>query len=168
LLKLADAYKARLTFFVVGSRVQQLPHVVEQQAASGHQIGNHSWSHRSFAGLDDDAVCSEIAATQAAISACNAKCSAVRPPYGAVSSHQRSLIEREFGLSVELWTVDSRDWEIRSPKHIRDAVLAAAVDGAVVLAHDIHATTIEAMEAILPELSASGFEFVTLSDLGRQ
>jgi polysaccharide deacetylase 2 family uncharacterized protein YibQ len=37
--------------------------------------------------------------------------------------------------------------------------------GSIVLAHDIHAQTIQAMPATLTELEAKGFKFVTVSQL---
>lgn len=165
LLDLAAAHDAHLTFFAVGNRVEPLRQIVARQVAEGHQVGNHSWSHRNFGALDDAAVRHEISATQGAISACGATATAFRPPYGVITPRQRSLIESEFALSVDLWTVDSRDWQVRDADEIRETLLAHAQRDAVVLAHDIHSATIDAMAVVLPELSACGFKFVTLAEL---
>lgn len=167
LLEIAAAYNARLTFFVIGSRLRLASELVRRQASEGHEVGNHSWSHRSFADLNDDELRREVGETQRAISICGATSSSIRPPYGIITNEQRELIMREFGLRVDLWSRDCRDWRLRNAERIAHTVLTSVTDGAIILAHDIHATTVEAMAMILPALRASGYQLVTVSELKR-
>lgn len=165
LFKIASAYDAKLTFFTVGSRVTRHPAIVQDAVMAGHEIGNHSWSHRSFTALTDDELRREVRDTQDAIASCGATVVSIRPPYGAIHGDQRELIKTEFGLSIEMWSVDARDWQLRDATDIARKVLTGVSDGSVVLAHDIHQQTVAAMEIIIPSLRAAGYHLVTLSNL---
>ena len=64
-----------------------------------------------------------------------------------------------------LWTVDTEDWRYRNPAEVRRRALAGVFDGAIILMHDIHATTIDAVAGIIDDLKAAGYTFVTVSQL---
>ena len=40
-----------------------------------------------------------------------------------------------------------------------------AKDGAIILCHDLHKTTVEAMERAIPDLIAEGYQLVTVTQL---
>jgi hypothetical protein len=61
--------------------------------------------------------------------------------------------------------VDPLDWKIRSADHVSNAILKGTVPGSIILAHDIHKSTIDAMPETLDGLLAKGFKFVTVSEL---
>ena len=63
-----------------------------------------------------------------------------------------------------MWSVDTRDWESRNADTINKVVLENIKDGDILLFHDIHETTIDAIERLLPELSEN-YEFVTVTEL---
>jgi peptidoglycan/xylan/chitin deacetylase (PgdA/CDA1 family) len=92
----------------------------------------------------------------------------MRPPYGEITPAQRVLIEREFGYRTTLWTLDSRDWQLRDADAITQHVLGSIREGSVVLVHDIHRETIEAMRIIFKEIALAGFDCVSVSELRRQ
>mgnify|MGYP006379987353 FL=1 len=39
-------YNIKATFFMIGSKAAQLPHIVREIVAEGHSIGNHTYSHK--------------------------------------------------------------------------------------------------------------------------
>ena len=102
----------------------------------------------------------------------------MRPPYGSLSVFQRKWINKAFGYKIILWDVDTNDWRVlkgetpaeRSAR-VENVILNgnkeehAAHNGSIVLQHDIHATTIDAMPGTLDKLLAKGFKFVTVSEL---
>jgi peptidoglycan/xylan/chitin deacetylase (PgdA/CDA1 family) len=89
----------------------------------------------------------------------------MRPPYGAITKRQREWIEEQFGLSVVLWSVDPFDWKRPGASVISQRILSGAKPGAIILSHDIHQQTIDAMSATLDALLAKGYKFVTVSEL---
>ena len=71
----------------------------------------------------------------------------------------------EFGYDIILWDVDPLDWKRPGPAVVRSRILKETRPGSIVLSHDIHPGTIEAMSSTLDELQAKGFKFVTVSEL---
>lgn len=89
----------------------------------------------------------------------------MRPPYGAINASITKRLNEEFGLTVALWSVDSLDWKIRNAAHVTKFITEKAAPGAIILAHDIHPSTVQAMPAVFDTLSAKGYKFVTMSEL---
>jgi peptidoglycan-N-acetylglucosamine deacetylase len=74
-------------------------------------------------------------------------------------------MNREFGMKVILWSVDPLDWKYRNSARVESQILAGAQPGAIILSHDIHATTVAAMPDVFDSLLARGYKFVTVSEL---
>ena len=88
-----------------------------------------------------------------------------RPPYGSITERQKRWIHDEFGYDIILWDVDPLDWKRPGPAVVRNRILKETRPGSIVLSHDIHPGTIEAMPSTFDELEAKGFKFVTVSEL---
>ena len=89
----------------------------------------------------------------------------MRPPYGALSEPQRRWVRANFGYSVILWDVDPLDWKFRDAGRVEQEILGHTHAGSIILAHDIHKSTVDAMPSTLDALVAKGFKFVTVSEL---
>jgi peptidoglycan/xylan/chitin deacetylase (PgdA/CDA1 family) len=167
--RLLDILKQRnikATFFMIGQNAERNPAIVKRILAEGHEIGNHSWTHPQLSKLSDDRVTEEINKTQNAIKDASGYTPVLmRPPYGAITARQKDWIEKQFGLSVIIWSVDPFDWKRPGASVIEERILAGARPGAIVLSHDIHKQTVDAMPATLDALAAKGFKFVTVSQL---
>jgi peptidoglycan/xylan/chitin deacetylase (PgdA/CDA1 family) len=167
--RLLDILKQRnikATFFMIGQNAERNPAIVKRILEDGHEIGNHSWTHPQLSKLSDERVTQEINQTQDAIKkACGYTPVLLRPPYGAITARQKEWIEKQFGLSVIIWSVDPFDWKRPGASVIEQRILAGARPGAIVLSHDIHKQTVDAMPATLDALAAKGFKFVTVSQL---
>jgi len=167
--RLLDILKQRnikATFFMIGQNAERNPTIVKRILAEGHEIGNHSWTHPQLSKLSDDRVTDEINKTQNAIKDASGYTPVIlRPPYGAITARQKEWIEKQFGLSVIIWSVDPFDWKRPGVSVIEQRILAGARPGAIVLSHDIHKQTVDAMPATLDALAAKGFKFVTVSQL---
>jgi len=166
LLDMLKQRKIHATFFFVGQCVQENPEIVKRIVAEGHDIGNHSWSHPDLARMNDAAVHEEIQKTQDAIvQACGQSPKIMRPPYGAFTARQRAWANGTWGYKIILWDVDPLDWKIRNSEHVKAEILKQTVGGSIILSHDIHKTTVDAMPETLDALLAKGFKFVTVSEL---
>jgi peptidoglycan/xylan/chitin deacetylase (PgdA/CDA1 family) len=89
----------------------------------------------------------------------------MRPPYGALRTKQRVMIQKEYGYPTIMWSVDPRDWQRPGVSVVRDRILTNTKPGSIVLAHDLHAPTVDAMPQTLDGLLAKGYQFVTVSQL---
>jgi peptidoglycan-N-acetylglucosamine deacetylase len=168
LLDILAAHHIRATFFVIGENVAEHPEVVARAAREGHEIGNHSWSHPNLARLSDDAVRRQLWRTDDAIkNATGIRPRLLRPPYGSITARQKGWIHDEFGYEIILWDVDPYDWKRPGPSVVRNRILKETRPGSIVLSHDIHPGTIEAMPCTFDALEAKGFKFVTVSELIR-
>ena len=166
LLEMLKQRKIHATFFMVGKCVEEFPAIVKKIVAEGHEVANHSWSHPQLSGMSESGVREQLQKTHdAIIAACGVTPKVMRPPYGAFTARQRAWAHGEWGYKCILWDVDPLDWKVRNAEHVKNEILKAAVPGSIILAHDIHKTTIDAMPETLDALLAKGFKFVTVSEL---
>lgn len=166
LLDLLAARHIKVTFFVIGENVAEHPEIVARAAREGHEIGNHSWSHPNFAKMSQESVRSQLQRTDDAIkNATGKRPTLMRPPYGSITDREKHWIHDEFGYRIILWDVDPYDWKRPGPAVVRNRILKETKPGSIVLSHDIHPGTIEAMPATLDALEAKSFKFVTVSEL---
>jgi len=167
--KLLDILKARhikATFFVVGENAAEHPEILKRIIAEGHEIGNHSWSHPNLAKMSQEAVRSQVQRTQDAISgATGVTPKILRPPYGSITERERTWLHETYGFKIIMWSVDPLDWKDRNSAIVTRRILAETRPGSIVLSHDIHATTVEAMPNVIDSLLAKGFKFKTVSEL---
>ena len=165
LLDILDKYDAKATFFLIGSKVSARANTLRRMQSRGHQLGNHSWSHPELNKVSAEQLASEIDQTNNAIKqAVGTKPNIIRPPYGAFN---RAVLEqfRQRGMSAVVWSVDTRDWADRNSEIVCSRAVAGARNGAVILMHDIHPTSVNAVPCILDSLKQQGYSFVTVQNL---
>ncbi len=167
LLDILRARNVKATFFVIGRNVRAHPRIVERTRAEGHEIANHSMTHPTLSKMSDAAVARELNGCSAAIADAlgGGRPQVFRPPYGAFTARQREWAHREFGLPSILWSVDPLDWKIRNSAHVSGALIRGASNGGILLAHDIHPTTVAAMPSVVDTLLGRGYQFVTMGQL---
>lgn len=166
LLDMLRKRNIKATFYVIGRSVNMYPHIVRRIVAEGHEIGNHTWTHRKLTALSDTQVRWEMDKTRDAIvAACGVKPRTMRPPYGALRQNQRAWIYREYGYPTILWNVDPEDWKRPGLSVVTSRIVNGTRNGSIVLAHDLHKPTVDAMPATLDGLLRKGFKFVTVSQL---
>ncbi|MBN8917721.1 peptidoglycan/xylan/chitin deacetylase (PgdA/CDA1 family) [Xanthobacter flavus] len=166
LLKMLEQRGIKATFFVLGSRAVASPNIIKQMIAQGHEVANHSWDHPQLPKIPVAAADKQIGDTNAAIEQITGlKIHNVRPPYGAMTPALRAHLREKFGSTFIYWSVDPLDWKDRNPTVIHDRIVSHVHPGAIILAHDIHPTTVDAMPKTLDDLLAKGYKFVTVSQL---
>ncbi|MEY2548441.1 MAG: peptidoglycan-N-acetylglucosamine deacetylase [Verrucomicrobiota bacterium] len=166
LLDLLAARHLKATFFVVGQNAADHPDILKRAVREGHEIANHSWSHPNLGKMSDEAVRRELQKTDDAIAAAIGKRpTLLRPPYGSITARQKKWIHEEFGYRIIIWDVDPLDWKRPGPSVVTARILKETKAGSIVLAHDIHPPTIEAMPATFDQLMKKGFKSVTVTEL---
>lgn len=155
----------RATFFMLGENVGAHRDVVRRMALEGHELADHSWSHPQLTSLSSAGVRSQIQRTQQAIAEASGgvRPTLMRPPYGAVDKH----VERAVGMPMILWSVDTLDWRYHDVARNIRVGTREPKRGAIVLFHDIHKTSVQAIPKVAEGLKKRGFTFVTVSELLR-
>ena len=151
------------TFFVVGRQVKAHPELIVRLQQEGHEIGNHTYSHRSLRHLSVDAQRAEILSVQTALQNLGVESRYIRPPYGNFDANTVA-IAKSLGSDIMMWSIDSMDWSKKaSIENMKTLVSGQKLRG-VFLFHDTHEQTIDALPAILDHLIADGCQFVTVSE----
>lgn len=168
--KLLDILKERgikATFFLIGKSVATHPEIVRRIVAEGHEVANHTWDHKMLRQLSQEKINDELQKTQDAIvAACGITPTVYRPPFGAITKKQQAAVMEKFHYPSIVWEVDTNDWKApRTVAKVHDTILKDTHAGSIILCHDIHGETIDAMPATLDELKAKGFLFMTISQL---
>ena len=167
--RLLDILKQRnikATFFVVGQNAAEYPDILKRIVAEGHELDNHSYSHPILASLGEAALRDQLEKThQAVLNATGVTMKVMRPPYGALSEPQRRWSNANYGYRTILWDVDPLDWKYRDAGRVENEILGHTKSGSIILSHDIHKSTVDAMPTTLDALTAKGFKFVTVSEL---
>ena len=154
------------TFFVVGSAAHAHPDLLARIAREGHDIGNHTYSHRYLPLARSRSVAAELAAADSAIRAATGRTPTLaRPPYGGRSPWNVRACRRA-GKSLVLWDVNSFDWKGAPADDVARRVLERARPGSIVLMHDggrDHTHTVDAVRMLVPALRERGYDLVTVS-----
>lgn len=161
LLNSLKASNTKATFFVLGNATTTRPALVRRAAAEGHVVASHGWDHKQFTRLGAAAQRDQLRRTASAITRAGAPAPKLfRPPYGSYNATTRSL-----GTPIILWDVDPLDWKYRSVSSVTRRVMAQVKPGSIVLLHDIHGTTVDAVPGIIRQLKAKGYTLVTVPEL---
>jgi len=167
--KLLDILKERnikCTFFLIGQNVKAYPQIVRRILAEGHEIGAHTYTHCSLTSRSDAQIRSELQRSEEVLmAAANYRPQLVRPPYGAINTRIKQLMFTEFGYSTIMWSVDPQDWRRPGVSVVTSRLVNGQHPGAIMLAHDIHPPTIQAMPGMFDQMLAKGYQFVTVSQL---
>jgi|SRR6188508_1754060 len=160
------------TFFVIGQNAAAEPEMLRRIVAAGNAIGNHTWSHHipsAKAGWKASILTKEIDHTRRAISAATGRESCLfRPPGGIIKG--AAGVAHEAGLSMVLWSVDTRDWAVPANKKFAPLIQKRAAAGLkqkhpVILLHDgggNRVATVTALVGIINDYRSHGYQFVTL------
>lgn len=164
LLQILAEKQVKVTFFVVGTMARQNPDILKQEELAGHEVGSHTVAHQSLTKMTFEAVQADMTQMNSLFQqTLGHQIGLLRPPYGANNAAVRSAV----GVPLILWTVDPEDWRYRDAAKVRAGVTGAAFDGAIILLHDIHASTVSAVGGIIDDLRAAGYEFLTVSELAK-
>ncbi|MEU6947943.1 polysaccharide deacetylase family protein [Streptomyces sp. NPDC046316] len=166
LLDVLKEKKVPATFFLLGKKhVDRYPEVVKRIADEGHEVANHTWTHRILTDLEADEVRGELSRTQDAIEKITgSRPTLMRPPQGRTDDTV-SEVSRDLGLAQILWSVTAKDYSTTDSQLIQKRVLEGAQGDGIILLHDIYDGTVPAVPGIIDELKDRGFTFVTVPQL---
>lgn len=162
LLDNLDKYNARVTFFVLGNRVNNYKDTLKRAYNMGNTIGSHTFNHSNLLKLDDYSIINEIKKTNNAIrDITGAETIYLRPPYGNINEEIKSLSN----MYTILWSLDTEDWKYKDKERIANYIVENAYDGAIVLLHDLYETSIDGALLAMEKLEKEGYAFVTIDEM---
>lgn len=163
ILQVLQAHGAHATFFVLGDRVRVDGDILQMEIAAGCEIASHSWNHPMLSKMKWRKVKSQIRKTDNIVKKLGNgyQITLLRPPYGAISKTMRKKLDRP----MVLWSLDTLDWKTRNAKKIFKKVKKDVKDGDIILMHDIHAETAEAIKKVVPWLQEQGYDVLSVSEL---
>ena len=162
LLDRLDNYDARVTFFVVGSRVNSHKESLIKAYEQGNQIGNHSYNHPNLSKLEFSKIESEIMNTNEAVKNITGEYpNLIRPPYGSYNSDVKKIAN----MPIILWNIDTLDWKYKDKDKVAKTIIENAKDGSVILLHDLYQSSVEGALLAMQELYNEGYAFVTIDEM---
>ncbi len=173
ILATLEKFKAKALFFQVGSNVATpgkdgalKPSAGAAQSKkileAGHVLANHTLTHVFLPKLADDALATQIDESDRILeTVTGGKVNLFRPPYGAHNEKVRAALATR-QMKPYLWNIDSLDWSDPIPTSVANRVVQEVekYGRGVILMHDIHGQTVEALPLVLETLQARGYRFV--------
>ena len=163
LLDVLKEEDAKATFFVLGSKAEYYPEIIQRIIAEGHQIGNHSFDHKQFITLSSTQLQSEINKTNNILEEIIGEPpSVIRTPYGEVTDKIKETVD----MPIILWDIDTLDWKTNSSADkVYNSIISKAQDGDIILMHDIFPICVQATKRVIERLKEEGYVFVTVETL---
>ncbi len=175
ILDLLDRFDAKVSFFVIGNRLQNHPDLARDIVRRGHSLENHSSHHFVFLSLfAAGSLRREIEAAQSAVAAvCGQAPRFFRPP-GGFQSPVLSPVLAGLGLRLATWTRRGFDTHDKNPRRVLNRLTRNLSAGDILLLHDGNAArgasgapvVLEVLHQLLQELQARGLHSVTLPQAG--
>lgn len=167
LLAILKEHDLHVTFFMTGGWVESYPEDVKAILEAGHDLGNHSENHKNMSELSDEEKKEEILSVHRKVKEITGyDMFLFRPPYG---DYDNALIDvlKDCNYYAIQWDVDSLDWKNEGV----DAILTTVTEhknlgnGSIILCHNGGEYTAEALDTLIQELEAQGYEIVPVSEL---
>jgi peptidoglycan/xylan/chitin deacetylase (PgdA/CDA1 family) len=153
----------RATFFEVGQMASWHPEITKQVIDAGMTVGTHTWSHKDLARIPYEKAEQEIEMANSTVSAAAGGKIApfFRFPYLAQPLRILSYLA-ERNIAIFSGDIDSRDYTMHKPEPVVDSVMSQLErrGKGIVLMHDIHPNTADALPELLRQLKVAGFKVV--------
>ena len=177
-VKLLDLFKEKCikaTFFVTGKNIENHRNIISRMIAEGHELGNHSYSHKNLIFKKKSMIREEIEKTDNLLRELGAKGDIhLRPPFGRILFAACSVLAA-LNKKVIMWNVPTKDFKENDPNVILKRIYKHIKPGSIIVLHDSgierpgkkidRQATIDAVKVLINELPEKGYEFKTVSEL---
>ena len=162
---------AHATFFVIGERAARAPAIVKRIATEGHELANHSWSHRNLWFCGPHATREQVLRAHDTLADLTGTAPRhFRPPWGMVNAAMFSAV-RKIGERIVFWSIQPEGQRPAPADRQVTYVLDHAHAGAIIDLHDAEGTPraperlVEALPRTIEGLRAAGYRLTTVEDL---
>ena len=173
ILEVLRVYDVKATFFVVGKYVEKYPGILQQIVREGHEVGNHSWSHKDLIFKSPKFIIKDILKTDSIITHLGyTRPITFRAPRGRKLLFLPYILSRLQKCHI-LFDIVPIDWENRSVESMLKNILHNVRPGSIILLHDgdgdvEHSNrdaTVQLTKMAIEVLKTRGYQFVTISEL---
>lgn len=165
ILDILDSYGVKTTFFLVGGWVDKYPEMVQEIAARGHEIGNHSDTHAHMNQLSEQQIRDELRIMSDKVEKLTGvRPTLFRPPYGEYNDRV-ILVTRAEGYEAVQWSIDSLDWKDRGTKDIITQCTHRVDNGDIVLFHNDSNDIVNALPAVIEHYQGLGYTIIPVGDI---
>ncbi|HHV98285.1 MAG TPA: delta-lactam-biosynthetic de-N-acetylase [Clostridiaceae bacterium] len=152
----------KAAFFITGSYMKRNKELVRRMLDEGHIVGGHTINHPSLPSVSDSVLEKELYGFEKEYNSLfNAKIKYIRPPNGEFS--ERTLAATQLmGYKSVFWSLTYRDFETDKQKgadYAYKMVMDKLHNGAVILLHAVSRDNAEALDRIIKDIKAQGYEF---------
>ncbi len=155
-------YRAKWTFFVLGKNAQYHYDAIRLMTIGGHEVANHGWDHHTMTKISKQHYLDQLSRTDGVIiDAGGYNTTSMRPTYGQMTREQQDVTNKH----IVYWDLDSRDRELRNAARIHDKIMNQVYNWSIILLHDIHKETAEAVPLLIESLQNEWYRLVTLHEL---
>lgn len=159
----------KATFFFVGSAIKENPELARKFIADGHQIGNHTFSHKKMVFVSTKFVEEELETTTELMKEAGYDGEIIfRPPYGKKFINLPLFLKKKSITNV-MWDVEPEKYaDATNPESIAEYAAKNVKPGSIILLHAMFASrekTIEAIPLVINKLLDKGYQFLSVSEL---
>lgn len=153
------------TFFQMGKNIEGNEALLRRAINEGHVLGTHTWDHPQLPLLaPNDARWQITAPKDASNKATGLMPTLMRPPYGLFNNEVINITTAS-NDAIIMWDVDTEDWKNKNPQEILKRTMEGTHRGSIVLMHDVHPTTADALPQVIKSLREAGYTLVTIPNL---
>ncbi len=164
MLDTLNKYNIQCTFFLDGSWASKNQELIKEMDSSGHELGNHAYSHPNMSKLSVERMNEEIVKTEQVIKAAIGKKTILFAPPSGDFNEKVVTVAYNHGYKTILWTLDTVDWQKPTSEVIIQRIVPKASNGALVLMHPTESTAI-ALPKMIEQLQQKGFSLGTVSEM---
>ncbi len=168
ILDVLKANNVKAAFFVTGSYVSREPDLVKRMVNEGHIVGNHSVNHPSLPKVSDEELEAELKDLDKMVEdLTGVKMKYVRPPQGEYSERVLAKISN-MGYKTVFWSFAYKDWDTtlqQGTDYAYNQVMPYIDGGAVLLLHAVSSDNAGALDKIIKDVKAQGYEFCSIDDI---
>jgi peptidoglycan/xylan/chitin deacetylase (PgdA/CDA1 family) len=155
-------------FFSIGKHATYYPEILKQVYAAGHTVGTHTWSHATLTNkkLTEDQRKEEI---EKGISAVKWALGTSPSPFFRFPAlqHPPEMVTYLGARNIAMFScdLDSFDFKARNPQQVIDVTMKKLdkLGKGIILMHDFHKHTAEALPELLHRLKAGGYKVVKMT-----
>lgn len=160
-----EASGGKATFFMVGNRMNSYQSAVKRMVEMGCEPASHTWNHSYITKLSaGDLIANLNQVDETLRSIAGVSTVVMRPPGGFINDSSKAALAQK-GVPAIMWSVDTLDWKTRNAQNTVNVVLESVKDGDIILMHDLYEATADAAAVLIPELTARGYQLVTVSEM---
>ncbi len=165
ILDILDRKNVKAAFFITGQFIETRPDLVKRMNSSGHLVCSHTWSHPDLSTISHDTFIQELSRLEQKYTELTGVqlYHYLRPPMGNYSVTSLKWT-KEAGYQTVFWSMAFADWDPNNQpgaEYAYQHVVSNIHPGAVILLHAVSKSDTEALERIIPDLQAQGYNFST-------